>query len=229
MVLKILSFSLLLTATASCSLVETTRQSLLGDSPRKAVKKEVKWVSKSQYDDLMIKYKDISSKYERLKEDRMSSKKAFNQLNELASTAADETVDVFGDEGLIPTKPVIKKPQIEITGSKINKELNYFKKAVALYDNSNTDEALKIFQSLEKSSLKQVRVRSRKYIADIYFSKSQFDLALQVYQRIITNDAYSGKVIPALRGAAICSGKLGLTEKKQQYESMLKDFFEVQI
>jgi lipopolysaccharide biosynthesis regulator YciM len=222
-----------MTSLVSCSLVETTRQSLLGDSsPRKKVKKEIKWVSKAQYDDLMIKYKTVSSKYEKLKEDRMTNKSAFNQLNELASSnTAEETVDVFGEQGLIKSAPIARKksPKVSINIDKVEEELNYFKKAVALYDNGKVEESLKMFQILERSSHKQIKVRSKKYIGDTYFSKKQYDLALQVYENIINNDAYSGKVIPALRSAAICSGKLGLNEKKIQYESILKDFFEVQI
>jgi tetratricopeptide (TPR) repeat protein len=214
--------------------VETTRKSLLGDSsPRKKVKKEIKWVSKAQYDDLMIKYKTVSSKYEKLKEDRLTNKSAFNQLNELASsnTVADETVDVFGKGGIANSPSQVKnvKSKVSINIDKVEQELNYFKKAVALYDNGKVEESLKMFQVLERSSHKQVKVRSKKYIGDTYFSKKQYDLALQVYETIINEDAYSGKVIPALRGAAVCSGKLGLTDKKVQYESILKDFFEVQI
>ena len=46
-----------LTLFASCSsLVESTRKSLLGDDkPRVKKKKETRWVSRDQYDDLMVK------------------------------------------------------------------------------------------------------------------------------------------------------------------------------
>ena len=232
MVYKILLVGLSLVLITSCSLVETTRKSLLGDaSPRNKKSQKVKWVSKAQYDDLMIKYKNISSKYEKLKEDRITSSKAFNQLDELASSKADETVDVFGDKGIAaPMKPMpAKKVSPDIYIDKVEQELIYFKKAVAYYDNGKSDEALKMFQALEKSSHKQIKVRSKIYIGNTYFGKKRFDLALQVYEDIIKNNAYSGKVIPALRNAAISSGKLGLNEKKAQYESILRDFFEVQI
>jgi tetratricopeptide (TPR) repeat protein len=224
----------------SCSsLVESTRKSLLGDtSPRSNTKKQVKWVSKSQYDDLMMKYKTLSEKYENLKEEKIANSSAFNQLDELASKKVDETVDVFGDKGIVKqnntmTPPPVVKPlppkKQSVSIDRVEQELTYYKKAVAVFDNGKIEEALKMFQSLEQSSHKQIRVRSKKYIGDIYFSKTKYDLALQVYENIINNDSYSGKVIPVLRTAAICSGKLGLNEKKAQYESILRDFFEVQL
>ena len=116
--------------------------------------------------------------------------------------------------------------QVADDQNKINTDLEYYKKAVLLKNNSKIDEALKLFQFLEKSKVKQIQVRAKKNIGDIYLSKNQFDLALQVYEGILRTSSYSGLVIVALEKASFCSHKLGLNEKKAQYESMLKDFFE---
>ena len=48
----------------------------------------------------------------------------------------------------------------------------------------------------------------------------------QVFEDIISKNADSGMVLDALRYAAVCSDKLGLTNKKDQYASMLNDVFE---
>lgn len=178
MLSKISIVLLLLTLFASCSgLVESTRKNLLGDdSPRKP-KQEAKWVSKSQYDDLMAKYKTVNDKYEKLKDDKYSqSGNEFNQINELSKS--DDTVDVFGKDG-IANKPA--KQKLSVNQTSMEEELDYYKKAVALKSNGKLEEALKIFQFLEKSNSKQIKIRSKRYIGDIYFSGKQYDLALQVF------------------------------------------------
>ena len=69
----------------SCSgLVESTRKNLLGsEAPRKNAKKEVKWVSKNQYDDLMVKYKSLNDKYEGLKEQKLTAGSQIDQLDKI--------------------------------------------------------------------------------------------------------------------------------------------------
>ena len=85
----------------SCSgLVESTRKTLLGsDAPRTKSKKEPKWVSKAQYDDLMAKYKNVNEKYEKLKDDKYSQgQSGFDQVADMNSPTSSETVDVFEKE-----------------------------------------------------------------------------------------------------------------------------------
>lgn len=244
--LKTLKFSIpigltiiVLTGSGCSSLVESTRKSLLGsDKPRKDSSKEVKWVSKAQYDALMDRYKTLNDRYEKLKDDKIGSGQAgFDQMGEMASggqsaPSKSETVDVFADNGLAeqasksqasaPVEPKNLNPQ------EVDQELQYYKKAVALKENGKVDEALKIFQYLERSSTEQIRVRSRAQIGQIYMSKAQYDLALQVFEKIIQNDAFSSKVLEALEGAVVCSDKLQLQQKKQKYQSILRDFFEIE-
>lgn len=228
MLLKLFSLSLLISLTVSCSsLVKSTRKSLLGDeAPRKQVKKEeVKWVSKSQYDDLMVKYKTLSDKHERLKEEKLGANTGFDQINEISENSNTETVDVFGKNGLsggvkVPSK---QKP------NSVEEEVSYYKKAVALEQNGKTDEALKLFQFLENSLVAQLKVRAKLHIGNIYFGKNQYDLALQVYEDIIRNHAFSSSVLGALKNAVACSNQLGLADKKAQYESLIKDVFGMQV
>ena len=216
------------------SLVESTRKSLLGDEKPRTVKQEKKWVSKSQYDDLLEKYKNLSLKHENLKDQNLGQGSGFDQVNDLAkSSEASETIDVFGSEGLAK-KPVIKPEISNSEGPKaidkdIDKDLDYFKRAVSYKDNGKLEEALKIFQFLEKSKTNQISVRAMKFIGMIYYEKKQYDLALQVYEAIIRKNSFSGVVITALDYASKCSKQLGLTEKQLKYESILRDFFEVKV
>ena len=214
---------------ASCSgLVESTRKNLLGDdSPRSDKKKNVKWVSKTQYDDLMGKYKTVNDKYEKLKDDKYAqSGTGFNQVDELTKSTSADTVDVFGKDGIV-NKPAA--PKLSVNQTSMDEELDYYKKAVALKSNGKLEEALKIFQFLEKSNSKQIKIRSKRYIGDIYLSGKQYDLALQVYEDMIRKNAFSGSTLNALSNAAKCADKLGLTDKKAQYESLLRDVFETQV
>lgn len=228
---KLILLSLTSLLVLSCSsLVESTRKSLLGDdSPRSAKKKEVKWVSKSQYDDLMAKYKTLNEKYTKLKDDKYaSSPGGFSQVDELSANS--ETVDVFGKNGMAAQAATAgAKQKLSVNQTSVEEELDYYKKAMNLKANGKNEEALKIFQFLEKSNSKQIQVRSKKNIGDIYYSKNQFDLALQVYENIITQNAFSGSTLKALANAAKCADKLGLMDKKAQYESLIRDVFESRV
>lgn len=232
----LLSAFILTASVTSCSgLVESTRKMIDGDSPRKNPKKSG-WVSKSQYDDLMVKYKNLSDKYENLKEEKVTKNNGnFNQASELSNKQDTETVDVFGKNGLanevsssldnVSSKLPSVKP---LSANEIDQEVKTYKKAVLLKTNGKMDDSLRVFQFLDKSQTKQIRVRSRVHIGQIYLAQKQYDLALQVFELVINEDAFSSRVIDALRGAATSSGKLGLAEKKLRYESMIKDVFGLQ-
>jgi tetratricopeptide (TPR) repeat protein len=225
----LLAFTFILAFSGCSSLVESTRKNLMGDSSPRKVKQEAKWVSKTQYDELMVKYKSMSNKYENLKDQSIKSKSGLNQLDELAAGGSTETIDVFGKDGISnDTKNSNVKP-VQISEEKVDQELTFYKKAVALNSNGKAEEALKIFQFLEKSQTKQISVRAKKHIGVIYFTKKQYDLALQVFESIIRQNSFSGSVIKALEYAAKSSGELGLNDKKVKYESILKDFFEVRV
>ncbi len=229
---------LVVTTLYGCSsFVESTRKSLLGDdkSPRNKVKQEPKWVSKNQYDELLTKYKNLNDRYQNLKEEKLTSKKTFNQLDEMAANkSGSESIDVFGDKGLaaaaaVKSAKIPSSPAVKIDKSQFDEDLDYYSKGVALYDNGKTDEAFKIFQFLENSKTRQLRVRAKLRVGEHYLANGQYDLGLQVFESIIREHAFSGAVIPSLKHAVVCTEKLGLTDKKLKYESILRDFFEVQV
>lgn len=226
--------SLLLFLVSCSSLVESTRRNLMGEeSPRKA-KKEVKWVAKAQYDDLLTKYKNLQDKYDSLKDEKVNKTNSdYNQMDEMSSNTKSkkisETIDVFSKGGLANQVQASQETQLQnLNQTDVSDELKVYKKGVALKQNGKPDDSLKVFQYLERSKSEQIRVRAKSNIGDIYMVKNQFDLALQVYEGIIVNYAFSGKVIPSLRNAIICCDQLGLKEKKLKYQSILRDFFEIE-
>jgi len=256
---KLLFTLLAVISLSSCSsFIDSTRKIVGVESSHKQ-KKKVKWVSKAQHDDLLAKYKNISDKYERLKDDKLTSPKGYSQLDELAApnkntvnmnkpmpvspkpvspkpvSPKDQTVDVFGQGGLASEIAAKAAGSIEPApmgmeedASTIDQELNTYKKAVALRERGKAQDALKIFQLLERSPTKQIRVRSRLQIGEIYLTQKQYDLALQVFENMIFKDSFSGKVLDALQGAIVCTENLGLKEKRNKYKSILVDFFGIQ-
>lgn len=230
---KILLIAMPLILVSCSSLVESTRKSLLGEDSPRETKKEVKWVSKAQYDDLLTRYKNLKDSHEKLKDEKLSGNKNYNQMEEMSqNSGASETIDVFAKGGLanqvesnMQPEPGVELQNLNSSG--IEEELKVYKKGIALKLNGKIDDSLKVFQYLERSKSEQIRVRAKSHISNIYMDKSQFDLALQVNEAIITNYAFSGKVIDALKDAIVCCDKLGLTDKKLKYQSILRDFFEI--
>jgi TolA-binding protein len=229
-----------LSATSGCSSWIDSSRKLIDDEEAKQAKErekvESKWVKRSEYNDLLTKYNNLNDKHESLSEQSMAPKTSFDQIDELSrstpqatkptiSNSSNETVDVFGDGGLANE---VEKLSADVGTGSISRELKTYKKAMALKDSGRVDDALRIFQFLEKSKFGQIQVRARMEIGSIYLEKNQYDLSLQVFEKVITSNAFSGKVLEALKGAVASSDGLGLTDKKLRYQSMLKDFFGIQ-
>ncbi len=217
-----LNIVVLLFATQSCaSWVESAKKMMDGDETEK--KKEVKWVSQNQYNDLLVKYNTLNEENQKLKEAQLAQTEPignYNQIDELSkSVESTDAIDVFKDEDLASSMKATSAKGL--TSSLVSS----YSKAIILKENGKLKDALGIFQKLEKSSSNQIVVRARYQIAQIYYNQNQFDLALQVYESIILNNSFSSIVLKALNGAILCSKSLGLKEKQLRYKSVLEDFF----
>ena len=71
----------------------------------------------------------------------------------------------------------------------------------------------------------QVRVRAKYFIGEILFIQEEYDLAMQVFEEIINQHAFSAVIIKSLDRLVECSKKLGLSKKERRYFSILKDIF----
>ena len=87
-------------------------------------------------------------------------------------------------------------------------------------------ETVKQLQTLENSSSKQVKARSKLLMGELLMKQKEYDLALQVLEDVIHHYAYSSIVLKALENLIVCTEHLKLEEKKAQYTSLLKDIFE---
>ena len=204
----------------SCSWYRDIERSLVADDEKKS--KNSRAVSRQQYDQLLVKYEELSKKYETLKE---GPNKQPSLVDELQKTSGEnfannssnaETVDAFPNQVVISTDDV---------PSDIESQLTLYRKAVSM-KGSNAGEATKIFQQLETAGVPAIKVRSKLQIGELLFAKGQHDLALQVFEDIINKNAHSGIVLDALKLAVVCTDKLGIQDKKDQYASMINDVFE---
>lgn len=216
--LPILALSVL----SSCAWYRDLERDLVEDDAKKANKSKV--VSRAQYDQLLEKYDDLQKKYNLLKEGPKESNSLVDELQKSSSenfanvSSNVETVDAFGGNQQV----VVATEDIP---SDVNSQLALFRRGMTM-KSSNPGEATKIFQQLEAKGAPAVKVRSKLQIGELLYSKGQFDLALQVFEDVINTQAHSGVVLDALRYAVVCSEKLGIQNKKDQYASMLNDVFE---
>ena len=214
---------------SSCSWYRDLERSLVEDDEKQA-KRSQRPVSREQYDQLLVKYEELSKKYETLKEKPTGSKDSLvdelqrTQGENFAQTSSNvetETVDVFGAAGAAAASTPIAGP------SDVESQLSLYRRGLALKA-SNPGEATKIFQQLEGQAIPAVKVRAKFQIGELLLGRGQYDLALQVFEDIISKNAESGVVLDALKYAVVCSDKLGIPNKKDQYSSMINDVFESQ-
>jgi tetratricopeptide (TPR) repeat protein len=174
----------------------------------------------------LVKYEELSKKYEQLKENPNKQPSLVDELQNsssenFANTSANvETVDAFG----AAPKAAATAPVVDVSAD-IESQLNLYRRGVSAKA-KNPGEATKIFQQLENQGVPAIKARSKLQMGELLLGKGQFDLALQVFEDIINKNAHSGVVLDALRFAVVCSDKLGIQNKKDQYASMLNDVFE---
>jgi hypothetical protein len=199
---------------SSCSLFETARESVNGDEARS---RSMKVVSQAQYDDLLEKYKKLKSDHERLKENRTHR----------------PTPSTLTEELMLNTAPVVSgSSQVEkvvVDTGLGTDELTQYHQAVKIKNSGDLQGSLKIFKNLEKSTNQQISVRARFRQGEVLMILKEFDLAMQVFERIVDSNAYSIVTIDALKSAAICAEKLGVMDKRDQYLASLRDVFGISI
>ncbi len=235
-------FVIVLNSLSSCSWV-TSRRSLFGGDEEEQAAGAKASVPKSQYDALAKKYEAL------LKERRMDQvqgPQANDMMNQMesGSNPADvvdqlskvknsselaETVDVFQQakraQGVQTSAP---RPMStgEIDSALIEDHIAKVRKAEKLVAQNKYDASINMIKELEKSPVRQVVVRAKFLMGEILFGQGEYDLALQVFEEILENHAFSGLVIKTLGRLIVCSDKLKLAGKQEKYYSILHDFFE---
>lgn len=214
---------ILLLASTSCSWYRDLERSLVEDDEKQARKAQARsrTVSREQYDQLLVKYEELTKKYESLKEGKPQS----SLVDELQGTNTENFAPT--STGAETETVSLGAPAMVAVPGDLESQLALYRRGLALKA-SNPGEATKIFQELEAKGVPDVKVRARLQIGELLLARQQYDLALQVFEDIINKNAHSGVVLDALKYAEVCADKLGLSAKKEQYHSMLNDVFEVQ-
>ncbi len=220
----------LLLLSTSCSWYRDLERSLVQDDEKQARKTQSrsKIVPREQYDQLLVKYEELTKKYETLKEGKTEKSSLVDELQNSQSENFARTSPNVDSEtvNLLPNDPAAGPVAMTAPGN-LESQLALYRRGLAL-KGSNPGEATKIFQDLETKGDPAVKVRAKFQTGELLLARQQYDLALQVFEDIINKNAHSGVVLDALRYAEVCADKLGLTQKKEQYHSMLNDVFEVQ-
>ena len=120
-----------------------------------------------------------------------------------------------------PPAPLGPSVQIHDVGD----EVDIYKKAWNLFKKDKLEASLTQAKKIEGSKNRQVSVHAKFLIGEIMFELKEFDVAMQIYQDILSQDAFSGLVLDSLRRLVQCSEKLGLPQKAREYRSLLGRFF----
>lgn len=205
-------------------------------------------VPREQYEQLKSKYQALlkgehesgaQEKYhqEGQTTDMEDPARLVEQLRTSKSGAADqgelaETVDVFGRDGIVKKSETsghgifLEDYEKDFVSDSIESEIIKLRKADSLIRQNKFSEGLNLLKDVEHSTSRQIRVRSKFLLGEILFKQKEYDLAMQIFEEIISKDAFSGVVLKTLGRLIICSEKLKQEKKQQQYYSILHDFFE---
>lgn len=222
----------------------SSRQSLFGGADSEEKKKTVSsTVPREQYDQLLKKYDELmkEKKVAMIKSQAYDSQETLTPADQalskeqLVDNVVSQLSNLKEDKQLSMTvgkvaksesrsKPIIAKTEYneEIVESHMFK----IRKADKLQKQNKFDSALILIKELEKSPVRQIEVRAKYLLGEILFKQGEYDLAMQVYEEILTKYAYSGLVIKSLGRLIVCSDKLKQTAKQEKYYSFLHDFFE---
>jgi tetratricopeptide (TPR) repeat protein len=200
-------------------------------------------VSSEQHELLKQKYDELAKRYSLLQQEFQSSKGSspsiLEDLNQNARDQSDEkgddlaeTVDVFASQqrkrennnSLSSSSPRISSDNID--PDLIEEQIHILRKIQSLVNQNKFNDALNEIKKIEDSAIRQISVRAKFYLGEVLFAQEQYDLAMQVYEEIIKENAFSGVVIKTLGRLIVCSESLKLDKKRDAYYSILHDFFE---
>lgn len=235
---KIFTLTLLVGQLSSCSWM-TERTSLFGeDAEQKAKAEPLQMVPKEQYDQLLNKYETLIGQVKNAEQaKRESVEKPFegsdpseivNQLSKVQPPSdLAETVDVFSEQKKMvdQNEAMLGKVSNVVSDNVVENQIVRLRKGIELVAQNRFDQALTTFKDLEQSPVEQIQVRAKFYLGEILFMQNEYDLAMQVFEEIISKHAFSGVVIKSLGRLIVCTEKLKLDKKKEKYYSILHDFF----
>jgi TolA-binding protein len=233
----IISFILL--SFSGCGLAERRNQNsdqAEGDQVQEPVSSEQHELLKQKYDELAKRYSLLQQELESTEGASPSILQDLNNntqdQNKIKGDDLAETVDVFASQqrkredkkSLNSSTPRISSENID--PDLIEEQIHILRKIEGLVNQNKFNNALNEIKKIEDSAIRQISVRAKFFLGEVLFAQEQYDLAMQVYEEIIKEDAFSGVVIKSLGRLIVCSESLKLDKKRDAYYSILHDFFE---
>jgi hypothetical protein len=203
----------------SCAWLDSMERSLIGEEEPRKQSGRRQTVPKAQYDQLLSQVEELKRENQALKEGRPSSNPLVGELEQTPvitnSGVQGQTVDVFTDAAPAADAPL----------GGIENQLMDYRRAIGMQE-QNPGEAMKAFAVLARGATATIKVRAQLHMGEILMKQGEWDLALQAFDEIITRQAHSGVVLAALKNLVVCADKLGLAQKRDQYQSLLRDVFQ---
>lgn len=232
---------------AGCSLLERRNKNSEQDSSKE---KTPSFVSYEKHKLLKQRYDELAKRYSLLQQELDPAENSRPEILEDLNASSDgrgnregedlaETVDVFADQqrqreeknrpqaperSSRPSSPKISSENVD--SDLIEEHIQILRKVEDRVGQNRFNEALNEIKKIEDSPVRQIRVRAKFNLGEVLFSQEEYDLAMQVYEEIIKEDAFSGVVIKTLGRLIVCSENLKLDKKRDTYYSILHDFFE---
>jgi hypothetical protein len=228
MTIKLLNYSLFLslfiTQFISCGWIDQSSRSVFEpDATKKAPSRSQNLVSKNQYDQLMEKYRSVYAENQKLKEKLGISVKP---IESEYSAVDSNTISINSDQTKIPgVIPSDKNNTDQNQQDDFQKDMMAYEQGLKNFEEKKFLAARKLFEQSSTSEFLQIKVRSKLYLGRTFMMEDQYDLALQMFDEVITSHAYSSYVFEALRFGAECAKKLKQETKFQEYVSLLQDVF----
>ena len=199
---------------SSCSLISSNRKGVSESTPT-----ESSTVSKEEYDKLKMQYEALLAE----KNGVVTIESTPPVIME-NSAVIGETVTLSENQNKNDKieKAILTSLDMEVDEKDIEKETKLFKMAYNVYKEKDYNKALKMLQNIEKSNYPQVQVRAKFYIAEIFFIQKEYDLAMQIYEEIVEEKAFSGLVLPSLERLTVCAKELDLNDKLNRYQSLME-------
>lgn len=196
-------------------------------------------VPREQHEQLQKRFDELSQRYSQLQAELSAQAQPQNEiLTELGNVPAPElaeTVDVFANaQAKADSAPSVNNaPKVsssvavtDLDPTLVEEHIEILRNSQALIAQNRFDEALKEIKKIESSPVRQIRVRAKFNLGEILFNQQEYDLALQIYEEVIKQEAFSGIVLKTLGRLIVCTENLKLTQKRDTYFSILNDFFE---
>ena len=122
--------------------------------------------------------------------------------------------DTQGNQTILEKKN-LDYPKATKIPFQIKDQMALLRKGTKFLNQNDHVQALELAKGLERSKNRQIQAKASLLKGEVLFKQEQYDLAMQIFEDLIGQYAFSGVTLTALKRLIICTEKLNLTKKKQ--------------